>query len=412
MADLSGFPYAEVHFDSGGGALGETDAVRALAGQADVTDLWVFGHGWNNDADGARRLYGALAASLRSVLDSGAVPALAGRRTAIAGAIWPSKQFADLSAAGSPAAAVVAPENDGARVLAEVQRMRTVFPAPSAQHALDRASALVPKLPNQEPARAEFAESLRSLVSPAAASADDASTEMFAVSGDILMSRLARPLTPVRAGGAWDAATNLLNYLTFYEMKARAGTVGVQGLAPLLGNLRTARPDLRLHLVGHSFGARLVTAAAGAVTGTISTVTLLQGAFSQYGFADNWGTGRPGYFRPVIDKHRVTGPMLITYTVNDVLLGIAYALASRIAGDFNADLVAPGGATDLYGALGHNGALNTPEAVPATLLPVGGAYSWRPGAPHNLLSDQFISGHSDVAGQQVAYALLSGAAAT
>ncbi|WP_028936967.1 hypothetical protein [Pseudonocardia spinosispora] len=410
MADLSGFPYAEVQFDSGGGVLGGTDAVRALAGQADVTDLWVFGHGWNNDADGARQLYGALAASLRAVFDSGAVPALAGRRPAIAGTIWPSKQFADLVASGSHTAAVVAPESDGARVLAGVQRMRAVFPGPQAQRTLDRASALVPKLPNQEPARAEFAESLRSLVSPAAASPDDASTEMFAVSGDILMSRLARPPAPApaRAGGAWDAATNLLNYLTFYEMKARAGTVGTLGLAPLLSEL--TRPGLRLHLVGHSFGARLVTAAAGALTGdkAVSTLSLLQGAFSQYGFADNWGTGRPGYFRPVIDRHRVTGPMLITYTVNDVLLGIAYALASRVAGDFNADLVAPGGATDLYGALGHNGALNTPEAVPATLLPVGGAYSWRPGAPHNLLSDQFISGHSDVAGQQVAYALLSG----
>lgn len=408
MADLSGFGYAEVQFDGAGGTIGGADTVLALGERPDVTDLLVLSHGWNNDAEGARRLYEAIAASLRAVLDSGAVPALAGRQIVIAGVIWPSKEFAELTA--SPR------RSDATGVLRQVQQLRVVFPAPAAQPTLDRATALIPRLPHRDAARAKFAESLRSLLSPAAASADDASTELFTVSGDVLMSRFASSPDPAPAAGAgaWDAATNLLNYLTFYEMKARAGAVGMSGLGPLLSGLRQARPELRVHPVGHSFGARLVTAAALAVadTAALTTLTLLQGAFSQYGFADSWGTGRPGYFRPVIDSHRVTGPTLITYTDNDVLLGAAYALASRLAGNFAADLVAPGGATDLYGALGHNGALNTPEAVASALLAVGGQYTWRPGAVYNLLSDEFITGHSDVTGQQVAHALLSAVAAT
>ena len=54
----------------------------------------------------------------------------------------------------------------------------------------------------------------------------------------------------------------MLNFATYYQMKERAGTVGAGGLNPLLRELRAAAPDLRIHLVGHSFGGRLVTAAA------------------------------------------------------------------------------------------------------------------------------------------------------
>lgn len=44
-------------------------------------------------------------------------------------------------------------------------------------------------------------------------------------------------------------------------MKERAGLVGQVGLNPLLRSLQAALPAVRLHLAGHSFGGRLVTAA-------------------------------------------------------------------------------------------------------------------------------------------------------
>ena len=53
---------------------------------------------------------------------------------------------------------------------------------------------------------------------------------------------------------------NVLNFTTYFEMKARAGTVGKNGVAPLIDRL--APQVQRIHLIGHSFGGRVVTAAA------------------------------------------------------------------------------------------------------------------------------------------------------
>jgi hypothetical protein len=68
-------------------------------------------------------------------------------------------------------------------------------------------------------------------------------------------------------------------------MKRRAGDVGErlgrECLAPLWRSLSRAP---RLHLVGHSFGAKLVTSAVlgGA---RLESLTLLLGAFSAFAFA-------------------------------------------------------------------------------------------------------------------------------
>jgi len=437
--ELSGFPTAELEFNRDAGVVGTVDAVLALAADPATTDLLVLSHGWNNDMREARDLYANLARSLRTVLDSGAVPSLAGRQIAIAGVLWPSKKFADSELIPGGAAAAGSPI-DAADILEQLAALRDVFADdPAAQRALDDAAALLPVLADKATARAEFADHLRSLLTPAAAESEDASTDLFKVSGDTLMTRLARPASlapPAGAGaggaaalgsapadhrggaggaaglggligGVWGAARNLTNFVTYYAMKTRAGTVGERGLAPVLARVQAARPDLRIHLAGHSFGGRLVSAAAnglGAHGTPLASLALLQAAFSHYGFAENWDPGQNGYFRHVVTDKLVTGPTLITHTGNDKAVGIAYAIASRVAGQTAAAL---GDANDKYGGLGRNGAQKTPEAVAGTLLPVGGAYAWQAGRLHNLRADQFIGGHSDITGQQVAYALLS-----
>lgn len=348
---LSGFPAAEVEFDRTGELAGDRGAaVRALAADPAVTDLVVLTHGWNDDHLVARLLYSALAGSLRAV--SGGLP---GRRIAFACVLWPSRKLAEGG---------VAERLDLLRDLVPEQRLT-----------IDAAADLVPALTARATARTAFAAALLSAAARGADDHEDASTQLFALPGGTVMDRL--------------GATNLLDFLAYYELKARAGAVGVRGLAPLLASF--AGP--KIHLVGHSFGGRLVTAAANACpAGSVATLTLLQAAFSHHAFA--------GAFRRVLDERVVTGPILVTHSARDAAVDAAFAIAARIVD----------AAAGFFGAIGRDGARGTAQS--GELLPVGGRYHWKPGVPHNLLADRFVRGHTDVCGPQIAHALSSAIAAS
>ena len=100
-----------------------------------------------------------------------------------------------------------------------------------------------------------------------------------------------------------------------------SGTVGAKGLNPVLRRVAQSAPGIRLHLIGHSFGGRLVTAAASAapVPG-LRSLTLCQAAFSHYGFAAQWEPGSDGAFRNVIAEKRVDGPVLVTESIQGLLI--------------------------------------------------------------------------------------------
>jgi predicted alpha/beta hydrolase family esterase len=277
--------------------------------------------------------------------------------------------------------------------------------------------ALVPQLDTSADARQQYLDLLRTQL-PDEIDGDEDPPPQSLVSGDaetaFERARSAGGLTGtgMAGGGAAGfsvsgflrAARNLLNLTTYYTMRDRAGKVGTAGIAPLLGELHAAAPRARIHLVGHSFGARAVSAAANATDAPIHAVVLLQGAFSHYGFASDWdGKGADGLFRAV--PGRLHGPLVITHTKNDKAVGLAYAIASRLAKQVAVDI---GGPNDRYGGVGRNGALKTPEAEPAgRLQPVGGTYRFRGRRVTNLQADDFVSGHSAVTGREVAYALLT-----
>jgi predicted alpha/beta hydrolase family esterase len=192
---------------------------------------------------------------------------------------------------------------------------------------------------------------------------------------------------------------NILNFTTYFEMKARAGTVGKNGVAKLID--RFAPQVQRIHLIGHSFGGRVVTAAAAnSSTEKIRSMSLLQTAFSHNGFSKTKG----GFFRGVVDRQRIQGPILVTYTKNDKAVGIAYPLASRINGERAA---AFGDENDEFGGIGRNGAqqMQSGETVAGKLLPAGSNYSFPAGKFFNLEASDFIMSHGDVTGKEVAHAV-------
>jgi predicted alpha/beta hydrolase family esterase len=430
MNDIAGIPYFVAEFDING------TLQSPVTLPTDVTDVIVMSHGWNNNREDAESLYRGLFTSFSAV--GGAPP---NRRAAIVGVIWPSKRFDELVAAtasssdGSGAAALhsKASKESDAMLVARLREMASFFTTDTQRATLRELEALIPDLQDKKSAQRSFVEKVRSLLDPSAADKEDASKTFFSDDGAEIMQRLqideddwddalteeggsaslplgvgvVKPATGGAAGikgflsGIKAAAMNVLNFGTYFEMKARAGKVGANGVAPMLDALPAHVQ--RIHLVGHSFGGRVVTAAAASsTTDRIRSMSLLQTAFSHNGFSKT----QKGFFRAVVDKQRVKGPIVVTHSVKDKAVGIAYPMASRISGDTTAAL---GDKDDKFGGLGRNGAqhMTAEEVSEGKLLPAGSAYQFAAGKFFNLEAAEFIKGHSDITGKEVAHAIRS-----
>ncbi len=430
----------EVEFTRDGAVFDPNQVARIHDDLARATDILVLAHGWNNDKADARALYNALLANLKRVHDLGVVPDLAARTFGAVRVLWPSKKFTDkeLIPGGGAAAAAPAASDDARPALREDLKRDPAHlgddtPDLLRDAAMSRAQALAPRLADDESARREFVLQLRAILDPGDAQDDDGSREFFARDPLELFRDLADPVTaPGAPGGGADAvadaggaaglrdvfdgiggaARRLANFATYYQMKGRAGAVGQRGVGEMLRGLRARKPDVRLHLIGHSFGGRLVTAAAHALPpdSPAVTVSLLQAAFSHNGLASKFDGDHDGAFRALVAERRASGPIVITHTKNDQAVGVAYPLASRIAFQKAAAL---GDADDPYGGMGRNGAQHTPEVdgAFAELLDVGHPYAFRPGAVYNLRADRFVADHSDITGPEVAHVILRAVAA-
>ena len=423
------YPYAEVEFESTGAVHdpSQRQAAIDLVTSSTATDVLVLAHGWNNDMPAARRLFEQLTDSVADAQQR--VPGAATRSIVVLGLLWPSVKWADeddLAGGG----AGVADEQAGLQAAIDE---RIDDPAVAAELA-----RLVPDLETSAAAREQFLDLLRRHM-PDADPGDEDPPPAALVDGEpqAVFDEASGPDVDfgdgelsgggaAGVGGIADAdavgvsdggaagfgfggilrgARNLLNLTTYYTMKDRAGKVGSNGVAQLLDAVAAAAPDARIHLAGHSFGARVVAAAAAAHP-DVHAIMLLQGAFSHHGFAADYnGKGQDGFFRSVLESRRLAGPLVVTHTGNDKAVGVAYAIASRLARQAASGL---GGANDLYGGIGRNGALKTPEVGPGgDLLEVGQPYRFEAGRVYNLQSDRFISSHSAVTGPEAGYALLS-----
>ena len=161
--------------------------------------------------------------------------------------------------------------------------------------------------------------------------------------------------------------------------------------------------------MGHSLGARTMTACCQSLASLggrpIDSLSLLQAAFSHFGFSRTQRSHRPGFFRDVIARKAVRGPMISTFSKADRILGLTYAAASRLAHD---RLQKIGDATDPYGGIGHNGAQLTPESAIQPLQRAGQPYSLASGIVTCLDgSGGLIGSHGDVTNSHVTYAIAS-----
>ncbi|MFD4736602.1 serine-threonine protein kinase [Streptomyces virginiae] len=383
-------PYAELTFDSEG----DVDRVtQGTVSRMEATDLLVFAHGWNSDRSTATRLYDRFFAPFEGLVGSGV-------RLGYVGVVWPSMRFSDEPIPDFDTLAALAEPNLGGALDPLTRRALEEF-WPERRAELDRVAELLAERPDSAAAFIEFGALIRELAGVDAVPALVAPSVPAIFTDDVLEVCRALSVALARAGvpgtgvpgtgvpgtgapaasggpegpgltvgggmrGLWGGAKELLRQAAYYKMKKRAGVVGERGLGPVLAQLAAARPALRFHLIGHSFGARVVSFSLRAVPDRaryVKSVTLLQGAFSHYAFADRLphdkGTG--GALRGL--QRRVDGPVVACHSPHDSALKIFYPLASRMAGD-SAGLL---GFDERWGAIGHDGVQAVPGAPRLTL---------------------------------------------
>ena len=251
MTTINGLPYYEVVFTADGNPDPTTgaDALRAAVSAGGITDLFVLSHGWNNGVDSARNLYQGM---FRLLADQ-----LGDRRTrcAAVGVMWPSLLFPD----DDPATAPPVPST-GAQLAA------ALAPAFPDQHQhLAAIGQLLDEQPQQPDKLTEFHSLATQLVTTPGQSAEDEGEAALLTADPNTVLTHAAAMAPAADDDAqgignpftalWSGAREVLRTMSYYEMKNRAGVVGTNGLGPLLASLT----GVRIHLIGHSFGARLVS---------------------------------------------------------------------------------------------------------------------------------------------------------
>jgi hypothetical protein len=438
-ATIGPYSYFPLEFDKDGKVVKSDQlgavlkAISAPASSGGLTDLFVISHGWNNNIPDAEELYEKVFGHVGAVLGQShpACDNLNARRVAIVGILWPSKKFdeAELTAGGAAAL----PTDATASLGDSLDVLSSFIASDDATQSLARAKQLAATIAGSMDARDEFVRIVRAFMPHEANDEEPViSEELFTLDGDQLLQRLSRPARGAAStggGGAagftdWmgkavDGAKSLVSLVTYYQMKNRAGVIGQSGVYDTLRRIRSSRPAdgdnrLRLHLLGHSFGCRLVTAAVAGPPGApplpVDSMTLMQAAFSHYSFAQSYDGTRDGFYRRVVtDPLRVRGPLLITFTAQDKAVGIAYPIASRVARQIAS---AMGDANDPYGGLGRNGAQKTPGAQVVTLGPAGSAYAFTARGVYSLDANAIITGHSDLGHDEVAWAIISAVAVT
>ena len=422
MQNIEGFAFFPLTFD-GEGTLVSRQELEAFLGAAEntpATDVIFLAHGFRNDEADAAHLYSSFLNTFRTNLSRPEFQALAARRFIVAGVYWPSKPFRETYDPKADAArALQPPDVVIAELEAQIQELKEGA-SPAQRAKLDKAAALLPRLGTDAKQQDRFVSLVLSLLDRSPADPTEGLPQVRRQSGSEILARLSpAPAADTRGlGGLFGSIAGgvgtFLNLTKWYVMKDRSGTVGAKGVAPAVRALRERCPEIKVHLVGHSLGGRVMASCAKALseepTLRADSLLLLNAAFSHYGFSADNGRGKAGFFRSVIDKRVVKGPLLSTFSAQDTTVGNAYAIMSRLALDNTREI---GDASDEFGGIGRNGALRTAEAVGAKLQAPGAPYDYQIDRINNLDgSGGLIRDHSDVTNAAVTYAFASAVART
>jgi hypothetical protein len=443
MATLSGFDFFPLHCDADG-KIEKGSELQAFTGHisnAPATEAILIGHGFRNDENDARDLYAGFLQTFGAHLNRPEFAALKARRFAVCGVFWPSKTFKESFDEGA-VQAVDNPDAEKREVRRRLEALKTADAREEQRPKIQKAIALLDKVEDSAAAQDEFVASVLTLLDDTPADPTEGFQKIRSQEGSHLLELLEPPLllptVPVTGadhdggvltvgdtgfgdddgqtegvlsvfGSVFGRIGQFLNLTTWYLMKDRSGKVGANGCSEAVRAVKAAAPATKVHLVGHSLGGRLMASCAKTLAeqGTLrlDSLTLLQAAFSHYGLSTTRKDNKPGFFRAVMDKKVVRGPLIATYSAKDTVVGKAYAIMSRLAND---NVKAIGDENDEFGGIGRNGAQNAAQSVVEPLHQAGAAYAFAPDVIINLDgSKNLITDHGDVRNANVTYAFAS-----
>jgi hypothetical protein len=417
-------PYRVVPFDKHGACTGPRARDEVVADATEATEVFVFSHGWNNDWDTANDRYRRFVAEYSRLREETWPEPDRDYRPLAVGVFWPSTALVAPWERAPDIAATAGARDDG--IVEELLALSDVLPPPDAERAYLLADR---EWLSPEEAR-ELAELLVPVLDAPADELDLAGTsvdDLLAVWSAIPQEDSAQSSGDVGgfvddagSGVAEPGAAGLLDRLdprkivrltTALVMKDRAGRVGATGVADLLLRLNQAAPAARIHLVGHSYGGKVVLSALCTPPDPgprVESVLLLQPAMSCYCFATAVpGTGRPGGYVAALERSRQ--PIVTTFSKHDKPLTTFFHLAARRRKDLGEALIA-GGPPSRYAALGGFGPQGR-DADTEVVQPSAPPTRYRFDASGKRIvaiqADSVIGGHGDVVSAATAWALLS-----
>jgi hypothetical protein len=411
-----GVEYALIHFDDRGRERADDPEggvfSRALLDKArgdKPSHVFLFSHGWKGDIPSAIDQYNRwIGAMWKLEADRSAVGA--DFRPLFIGLHWPSQPWGEESFAaqsfgtdgvpvvGALLDAAVEHFGGGDEVRAPLEVIFRAFEE-------NPAARIVPD--DVVAAYADLANAVGFSAGEGGAGAPDEDGAPLDPQAAVRAERLAS------AGESFGTASTIKNgilsglrQVSFWLMKHRARTVGEQGMHAFLGDLQRVC-DANVHLMGHSFGCIVVSSMLGgpggnsALTRPVNSAVLVQGAMSLWSYADDIpDSDKPGYFRHVLARRAVSGPIVTTQSVNDRAVGLAFPAAVGLVGevDFAAKL-------PKFGGIGAWGIQGTSIAEARDMLDARGEYRFQPGHIYNINGSRFIPDHSGIDGAEVAHIL-------
>jgi hypothetical protein len=376
------------------------------------TNIFFFSHGWKGDAPAAIDQYSRWIKAMVD-LTPDAQRMGAGFKPIWIGLHWPSLPWGE-EGSGSFAAAGGKPLGqlfeETARDFGGSEAVRGPLKVIFDAHAQDPGASEVPARALQ--AYRDLATAIGFSAGKGSAGAPDEDGEPLdpqaALDADTMAMQSFGPLGAIGGG-----ILSGLGQLSFWTMKKRGRTVGEGGMHQLLSALQQVS-NAKIHLMGHSFGCVIVSSilngpdGKGVLARPINSVALVQGAMSLWSYADQvFDSSQPGYFRNVLTRGVVSGPIITTKSRHDTAVGVLYPAAVGLVreADFADKL-------PKYGGIGSFGIQGTTVAVERDMLDKDGDYGFASGKIHNLESSKYIAkkegasgAHSDIAGPQVAHAI-------